>query len=1048
MAFIRNCFVIAVLFFCVLSTKAQTVYYPVQSSQLLKATAEDLAVLLHKAMPGNTFTIKEYTTIPATGIILIYDSAITDNQSCRVESDGSSFARFSASQDNGLHFGIYQYLNQSGFRFYQPGSIWEVIPSLSSPYKKITTTYTCNYKYKSWSISGGCNRWIMDDNGDYGWDSYFGENGHNWALYQRRNGMTGGYHFSGHRGDIMNGDYLTALQNNPCYVACYDGSRIAGTQSVPDINNNNSVQLWGSTIEQKYTQFKNIIFSNPALYANYYRNFNYYNGQIGIEVPDGAKWGNSKDNGICSNIDYPKESDQQFILANHTAEKLTAIYPRKQLQLYAYSTHADVPSPSITINTAIDVQVVPTAFQNESSAIGLLNRWYNKTHSVSEYHYLNIPQWGGETPMFYLAEMKNTLQRIKEKNSEGIMWEASPAKFASLPFLLAANNNLKDGIPVDSTLHQFCNDMFAAASNSIYGLLQWWSDDKSISTGSFIQDNKYKIPLYTKLINDAVQQTKNAAPVVQERIRELKAYLHYMVLYYDWLFDQHANNYKTTKAAALCLYLAKINKLQLVNSYYLILNITKGYATTDNFYLQYNVNNGTAYQNGQLPLITDAEIDNNFVQDMGLYGSLVQDYRLETAAYVKDQFVKNNLAPLKNIEVKISYTNGANYPNRCEFFIDAPAAGNFSIQYTPHFNMAGKGYINFTVEAADKAMQVVKDLSIGNSSGAGTFSVALPSAGTYKLSVVSKYQSAVDLLITTNGNYFYKNGPFLGNKTENYRGNLSSLPGYFYVPGGISKIFFSINNSSASGSHYATADQISKAFVIKDNWGSTLLPRLVTPNDSALFYLEVPVGGSGAFWQAQQMEQYNLCFANISNHQWYAMSSSGCTNADFTIAVIKNNGNCITRLTATAKSNDLQWQVDDLGKTIGITGQSVLDLPDYSSPDAVITLTTGGICSATKRLGNDQKWVRAMADCASGATLPLSSSAPLVYPNPSNGIYNCEQNGEWLTANEIIVTNVQGVRVGYFKNVRQFNISNTAAGVYWYRMLVNGVEYKGKLMKL
>jgi len=35
------------------------------------------------------------------------------------------------------------------------------------------------------------------------------------------------------------------------------------------------------------------------------------------------------------------------------------------------------------------------------------------------------------------------------------MWEASPAKFGSLPVLLAANNYLKDGQEVDSTLHEF-----------------------------------------------------------------------------------------------------------------------------------------------------------------------------------------------------------------------------------------------------------------------------------------------------------------------------------------------------------------------------------------------------------------------------------------------------------------------------------------------------------------------------------------------------------------------------------------------------------------
>ena len=40
----------------------------------------------------------------------------------------------------------------------------------------------------------------------------------------------------------------------------------------------------------------------------------------------------------------------------------------------------DVPSSNIIINKNIDVQVVATAFQSETSAIGLLNRWY-KRHS-------------------------------------------------------------------------------------------------------------------------------------------------------------------------------------------------------------------------------------------------------------------------------------------------------------------------------------------------------------------------------------------------------------------------------------------------------------------------------------------------------------------------------------------------------------------------------------------------------------------------------------------------------------------------------------------
>lgn len=961
MAFIRYCVAAAVLFCCINTAAAQTIYYPNQSSRLIRSTADDVAMLLKKAMPANTPATQVYTSLPESGIIFVYDSTITDNQSCKVQSNGERII-FSAAQDNGLCFGIYQYLQQLGFRFYQPGSIWEVIPSLTaaSLYKNINTVFSVPYKYKSWSISGGHNRWVMDNDSNYGWDTYFGANGHNWALYQRRNGMTGAYRFAGHRGDIMSGNFLSTFQSNPCYVASYEGSREANAHSVPDINSNAAMQLWSDAIEKKYTQYKNTIYSNTALYADYYRNFDYSNASVGIEVVDGAQWGTGTNVG-CSGKAYPKPSDQQFTLADFTAKKINSIYPNKRMQLYAYSTHADVPSANVSLNPNLDIQVISGAFQNETSAKGLMNRWYNKTSNVSEYHYLNIPQWGGETPMFYADELKATLQRVKDKKGQGVMWEASPAKFASLPFLLAANNNLINGASVDSTLQDFCNTMFAEAGGTMYQLLNYWSSDKTVSVGGFMPDNKYKIPLYLQLLNTAAQQTKNSEAVVKERLDEVKAYLHHMVLYYDWFFDQRSNAAKKDKAAAICIYLAKANKLQLVNSYFIIADIVSRYKSTDEFYKQYNVNNGTAYQNGTLPLLTTAEIENNFKQDVAIMGNLVNQYQMDDAAFIEEQFNRNNLSPLKTISLQTSYTNGVNYPNRSEFYIDAPKAGKFSIKYVPHFNMAGKGFINFTVEDADKAVTIVKDISRDQNAKTETITIDLPTAGRYKLTVLTKFQTSLDLDITTNGNYFYKKGPYLGNKTENYRNDLLSLPGYFYVPKGISKIFFSVNNSNPGGAGFAKAETISKAFVIKDNNGKTLLPRLVTPNDSALFYLEVPAGSDGTFWQSSKMEQYNLCFANINNLQWYAESKKK----------------------AEAPS--------------------------------------------------------------SGKIEPVKMG---IYPNPGNGVFTCMQNRQPVAVDQIVVSNIQGTTVGNFKNTREFNISNLAAGMYWYRLIVNGEAYQGSLVKL
>ena len=1045
MAFIRTCFVITLCVIGMLCTKAQTVSYPLLSSQLLKSTAEDASMLLKKAIPGSGFTLQSYSAIPSTGIIFIYDSTITNNQACKVESNGTNYIKFSASQDNGLCFGIYQYLQNLGFRFYQPGSIWEMIPSLSSAYKKTDTLYSTNFKYNSWFISGGHNRWIMDNNGSYGWDTYFGENGHNWALYQRRNGMTGAYRFAGHRDDIMNGDYLSALQNNPCYVASYNNSRVANKQSVPDVNNTEAMKLWAKAIDQGYLHYKNTIYGNVNLYVNQFRNFNYAYKNIGIEVPDGAKWGNTIDNLGCSNTGYTKESDQQFTLANYTAQKIIANNPNARFQLYAYSTHADIPSANVAINENIDIQLVPAVYQNISSTNGLRNRWYNKTRNISEYNYLNLPGWSGETPAFYLDEFKTTLQIAKDKKSQGLMWEASPAKFASLPFLLAANCNLKDNVSVDNTLKEFCDNMFAGAGKTIYNLLQFWTDSKNLAGGV---SNKYKAPLYLNMLTDAEQQIQNAPAVVKERLRELKAYLHYTIMYYDWAGDQRTDAAKVDKAAALCIYLAKVNKLQLVNSYYLIALITSKYSNTSNFYQQYNCINGSAYQNGNLPLITAAEIDNNFVNDKAAYSNLIKDYKFESASFIKDGFAVAGLDPLKKINVLLNYTNGLDYYNRIEYFIKAPAAGSFTIDYTPRFDMPDKGYINFTVESTDKTLEIVKDFSIDRNAGAGTLIINLPSAGTYKFSVVSKYKSAVTLDITTNKNFFYKSGAFFGRATEVYQNN-SGMPGYFYIPERINKLYFSISNSNPSGAGFATAENINIAFAIKDNNDKTLTARFVTPNDSALFYIDIPEETKGKFCRVTKMGNYNLIFSNISNVLWYAEPKPvPCSNANFTISVINKNGNCITQLTAASKADNLDWEVNDLGKTYKFSNQSVVELPVYSSPDAVVTLTNGSNCSVSKRIGDDSKFLRSKEACTSGIALPAKKTSPVLYPNPSNGIFNCLQNGTVLTANEIIISNAQGVKVGNFKEVKQFNISNAPAGMYWYKLKVNGEEFTGKLLKL
>ncbi|MDB5203208.1 MAG: hypothetical protein JWQ27_2617 [Ferruginibacter sp.] len=1046
MAFIRY-WIIYTVYLCLFlqSSIAQTVAYPVASSELLKSTAKDVAAQLQKSIPGSIFITQAYTSVPATGIVLIYDSSITDNQACRVSGRNNQLV-FTAAEDNGLVFGLYQYLAGKGFKFYQPGTIWEKIPALITPYATIDTVYSSSFKYKSWGISGGHNRWIMDNGNNAPWDIYFGDNGYNWALYQRRNGMLGAYRYGGHRDDIStNATYVDQLKNNPCFVANYNGSRIAVQQSVPDVNNQAAMGLWSSSIQQKFQQYSTAVMGNTLANVNLYRNFSYNQKLLSIEVPDGAQWGNTNDQS-CGNGMYSSPADQHFTLANFTAARIRTTNPGKKFQVYAYSAHAGVPSPNISIDSFIDVQVVPTAFQNETTPKALVNRWASRK-KISEYHYYNIGQWGGETPVSSRSELSNTVQRAIENKTDGIFWEASPAKFASLPFLKAANDAMLNAGTVDGNLRQFCLDMFGAAAPAVNKLLLQWSDDEVITSGAYINDNKYKLPYYYALLSDAVQQVSATDTLLQKRLRELKAYCHYMRLYYEWAYDTRVDDLKKDKAAALCIYLAKINRMQLVNSYIMIGAVTTKYEPTDPFYIAYNKFTGTAYDNGNLPLITDLEIDQAYTNDRNSLLASIPAYNIQGSETILAKLDNANIIPLSKISVALSYGNSTNSSNKTEFFIRATQAGSFTVQYTPKYNMEGKGFINFVVEMPAATLGILKDLTLTNREGAGSFSVNLPAAGVYKLSVITKFQTGLNLDILTGNHIFYKNTAFLGTPTENYRANLESLPGYFFAPAGLNKIYLSLNNS-LSGGDFLSQKKISDAFMFKDAFGNRVEPKLANSADSTLYYLDIPEAQQGNFWQVFKMENYRLCFANINNLLVYGKRKD-CAAADFKLSFKKLGGNCITHLTAVGKP--VKWELYDNGRQMNFGAEKEIDLPDYISPNAMISLFTADNCSVTKRLGDMDNYLALKQDCGGAAaptTSPMKETAVVFYPNPGPGIYKIGSSSSMAVATDLQIMNAQGTLMSKTSNVSGVDISRFAAGIFTYKMTLDGKVYTGKLVKL
>jgi hypothetical protein len=231
----------------------------------------------------------------------------------------------------------------------------------------------------------------------------------------------------------------------------------------------------------------------------------------------------------------------------------------------------------------------------------------------------------------------------------------------------------------------------------------------------------------------------------------------------------------------------------------------------------------------------------------------------------------------------------------------------------------------------------------------------VPSAGLYKLSVVSKFKSSSDITITTNGNTFFKKGPFYGNRIENYRDdNWKSLPKYFYVPN-ISQLYFNINNACYTNS-CLTPGKVQNAFGIKDNNGEN--PAIeVSPFDSSLYKISISPANANSFWQVTQMREYNFCLANISNIEIYA----------------------------------------------------------EPKPEA--------------------------------AQLPVLQAETVVYPNPSNGIFNFKKNNSPLMLNSITIFDPQGKKVGNVSNTNSINLSDLPAGVYMLCAQQGNDNIKAKLIK-
>ena len=599
----------------------QVIYIPSGISNTVSESITDMAYWLEKGS-GKHFQIIAGTATVKNGIQLLPLDKSTvsadvkkqlnkDGQSFFLNVDGANAAIIIGTGTNSYINGIYTFLQELGFRWYMPGDTWAIVPQLNKVNLKINQVYKPDFRNRSYFGTGGTTGIPgVDPQNTFQKD---------FDIWNRRNRINSDFQDKGHMAEGFYQAYQKELNSHPEY-SCHNKVNPYGRIN---ISNDAVVKLFIAwAIQQVNPQNRFSI--------------------IGVEPADGS---GGPDDCLPSNMPGIKNwSDKYFWLANKVAQAAKEKGLDNLVELYAYSSH--VAPPGFELHENVYPIIIPYAFQNLTSPEEFITLWQKKMNgrAMGIYDYWNITQWSSDLPQFNIYSISQKLRLWKQNNITTINLESTNAKGPmGHAFWLATQLMWNTDLSFESLYSQFLTQCFGPAAPDIKRMYDRWSI-------------KYQGAMDVALsLNDlASAASKTTDTAIQKRISELKAYVHYLKLYYDYQQEGSVSKYN-----ALINYMYGIHNLRLVQTYalkaYFIQTPTgyKSQATTEN-----------------IKLIDNNEIEKNFQKDRieNPVTYTLSNFNFDLSkAHIPENKKGENQYPL--------YINGTN-----NYFFNLPVAQKVNIQ--------------------------------------------------------------------------------------------------------------------------------------------------------------------------------------------------------------------------------------------------------------------------------------------------------------------------------------------------------------------------------
>jgi hypothetical protein len=745
-------------------------------------------------------------------------------ESCLVNSDGSTYAKFEAPTTNGLIYGVYKYLRNLGFKFYLPDSLYTIIPHLNSVFTKTSVMETPFLRIRDFFGTGGFGSGKTDPTRNVE---------RSWQLWKWRNGFGAEFLLSGHVGETFNLANGNELAKNPSWTATpvMNNGQVNQTTKL-NYYNTAAVDFFTDWVLRK---FRDKNYTPPPVYLR---------DMVSIEPADGGGYVATPPAGS----DLKTISDQVFNAANVAAKKLDQLFPNQPnigVNLYAYSEHADV--PNFSLNPRVFVQIIPYQFQNIAFGPAFIKRWSEKVKRFGLYDYFKYPDAYWDVPGGYpIDELMKRAINAAQAGSEGTTYESSYSELSTgIPLWILCQYMCTGNTDWNKNYDGLISDLYGSAAPSVKKLFD-----------IFYRQTQFGIADLNKAVSYIQEAEKlTTDPRVSARINDLKTYMSYVSIYMksqDLETGSLDDRLLPVGKMAWTIYQSKIidsYRIMQLGSYSFLNAQTPDKALAEHYHkvhlqtfpesddpsVYWKTNN---YKYGR------DEIDKMFnsINEPGKQARSVSF----TPAVITDQITaaKASYQPKDNITLQGNYTVRGYF----SLFTEKPATLIINWSLTNSKNETPSGSISGT----DKSYQAVYDYPLQSSSG--KLSISIPAGESAFFINAGSYTTYTLQMKLDNAFCYFDGSPRAAMSFLNDKGNYSYDPVYFptyvYVPKNVTEVQYKVQ---VDGIKISAPD------------GSPVTTKLIKTlaDGTQLRSFSVAPDLAGKFWQITVLGNYNYQFLNI-----------------------------------------------------------------------------------------------------------------------------------------------------------------------------------------